>query len=130
MIKLKTILPATPQQIYNAWLSGKGHTAMTGAKATGSKKIGGKFTAWDGYISGTNEKLVENKTIVQHWRTSEFSDRALDSKLVIELKAVQQGTQLTLTHTNTPKAQEASYKQGWQEHYFEPMQAYFKIHRS
>ena len=48
-----------------------------------------------------------------------------DSKLIIELKKVKEGTQLTLIQTNIPEGQ-TQYKEGWEEHYFEPMNAYFK----
>ncbi|EKD78942.1 MAG: hypothetical protein ACD_41C00222G0003 [uncultured bacterium] len=125
MISLTTTIPATPAQVYRAWLDGKTHAAMTGAKATGSAKVGSRFTAWDGYILGRNIKLVPSKQIVQAWRTSEFADDDPDSTLTITLAKTKTGTKLSLKHIGTPKSQEASYRSGWQEHYFEPMQEYF-----
>src|SRR3989338_2505698 len=125
MIILTTTFPVSPEKIYQAWLTGKKHTAMTGAKATGTAKVGSKFTAWDGYIWGKNLTVVKNKKIVQSWRTSEFGDDDPDSVLTITLAKVAGGTKLTLQHKNTPKSQEASYRQGWEDHYFEPMRAYF-----
>lgn len=125
MITLHTIIPATPTQVYVAWLDGKKHAAMTGAKATGTAKVGSKFTAWDGYIWGKNVKLVKDKQIVQAWRTSEFADSDPDSTLTITLAKTKTGTKLTLKHTGTPKSQETSYRSGWQDHYFDPMQEYF-----
>lgn len=125
MITLTTALPATPAQVYAAWLDGKKHTAMTGAKATGSAKVGSKFTAWDGYIWGINTKLVKNKKIVQSWRTSEFSKDDPDSTLTVIFTKTKTGTKMRLQHKGTPKAQEASYRQGWHDHYFAPMRQYF-----
>ena len=126
-LKLNIILPATPKKIYDAWLNGKEHTAFTGGKATASNKIKGKFTAWDGYISGVNIDLKEGKKIVQAWRTTEFPDDALDSILEIGLTAKAGGkTTLTLTQTNIPKGQGVKYKGGWKNHYLKPMQEYFK----
>lgn len=119
------MLSSSPAQVYAAWLDGKKHTAMTGAKATGTAKVGSKFTAWDGYILGKNVTLVQDKKIVQAWRTSEFTDSDPDSVLTITLVKTKTGTQLTLQHTGTPKSQEASYRSGWQDHYFGPMQEYF-----
>ena len=72
--KLVTTIPATPEAIYDAWLDGAAHSAMTGAEATASDKVGASFTAWDGYIHGRNIELVKGRRIVQSWRTSEFSD--------------------------------------------------------
>lgn len=125
MISLTTTLSASPADVYTAWLSSQGHSAMTGSTATASDRVDALFTAWDGYISGSNTELVPNKKIVQAWRTSEFPDDALDSTLTIELVPTHSGTELRLTHKNTPKDQEANYRKGWQEHYFEPMQRYF-----
>lgn len=83
---LTTVIPATPAEIYKAWLSTKGHTAMTGSAAKVDGKIGGKFTAWDGYIFGSTLALEPDQRIVQAWRTSEFPDEAPDSLVEITLK--------------------------------------------
>lgn len=125
MITLTKTFSVHPSAVYSAWLVGSRHAAMTGSKATGSAKVGAKFTAWDGYIWGKNLELVKDKTIVQSWRTSEFSDSDPDSTLTIQLSKTKVGTKLILKHVGTPKNQEASYRTGWQEHYFEPMREYF-----
>lgn len=124
-LSVSTVLPATPKQIYDAWLSSKGHTEMTDGEAKGNAKVGSVFTAWDGYIEGKNLELEPGKRIVQSWRTSEFPDDADDSHLEIILEEVSDGTKITLNHTNIPKGQGKQYKQGWHDHYFEPMKEYF-----
>lgn len=72
---MTAVIPANPQKIYKAWLNSKEHTAMSGSKATASAKIKGKFTAWDGYISGHNLELQDGKKIVQAWRSTEFPEK-------------------------------------------------------
>ncbi|HWY37132.1 MAG TPA: SRPBCC domain-containing protein [Bacteroidia bacterium] len=125
-LKLSVTLPAPPKRIYEAWLNGKEHSAFTGSKATASAKVNGRFTAWDGYISGSNIDLKEGKKIVQAWRTTEFPDTALDSVLEVSfVKAAGGKTKLTLTQINIPKGQGVKYKGGWKTHYFEPMKEYF-----
>ncbi len=123
--KISVILPASPEEIYEGWLSGKIHSAFTGHKATASGKVGGKFTAWDDYISGKNLLLEENKKIVQLWRSTEFRDDAPDSLVEITLDKVTKGTKLTLRHSNIPDEQDPAYKEGWLEFYFAPMKEYF-----
>ena len=59
--KLSAVIPATPTEIYKAWLSTKGHAAMTGSPAKVNGKIGGKFTAWDGYIFGKTLALTSDQ---------------------------------------------------------------------
>jgi uncharacterized protein YndB with AHSA1/START domain len=118
------IIPATPRAVYDAWLDSRAHGAMTGAKAKASAKVGGKFTAWDGYIEGVNLELVPGKRIVQSWRTTEFKASDPDSKITVTLTPVAGGTKLTLLHTKVPDGQ-TGYRSGWGESYFEPMKAYF-----
>lgn len=117
----------TPKQVYDAFLSSKGHSGMTGGAANISAKTGATFSAWDGYITGKNLELVPGKLIVQAWRTSEFPDDAEDSQLRLELSATKdgKGTVLKMTHSNIPGGQEKMYGPGWHESYWEPMKAYF-----
>ena len=55
---ISDIIPAKPSEIYEAWLNSESHAAMTGSVAQVDGKVGGKFTAWDGYISGTTLDLT------------------------------------------------------------------------
>jgi uncharacterized protein YndB with AHSA1/START domain len=122
---ISSLIPATPQEIYHAWMSSDGHSAMTGSPAKISPELGGKFEAWDGYIHGTNLELVPGKRIVQSWRTVEFSADEPDSRIEISLDAEGEQTRLTLHHTGLPPHGK-QYEQGWVESYFEPMKEYFK----
>ena len=123
--KITTYLPATPAQIYQAWLNGKEHSKMTGGKASGTPETGAKFSAWDGYISGRNLELIPDKKIVQAWRTTEFNENDQDSRLEIQLNAKDTGCELILLHSEIPDNQ-PDYESGWEEHYFKPMRAYFE----
>jgi uncharacterized protein YndB with AHSA1/START domain len=121
------VLPATPEQIYEAWLDTDDHSEMTGASATCDPKVGGLFTAWEGYIEGANVELEPFRRIVQRWRTLEFPDDAPDSLLEIVLEASNGGTILTINHSEIPDGQGDAYRQGWVDHYFEPMAAHFRL---
>jgi activator of HSP90 ATPase len=121
---LKTTINATAKDIYTTWLSSKGHSAMTGADAAITAVVGKKFTAWDGYISGTNLELIPYNKIVQAWRTTSFKDSDEDSNIEIVLNETKGKTELTLTHSNIPKDGE-DYKKGWEDYYFIPMKDYF-----
>lgn len=121
---LKTKIKATAEKIYTAWLSSEGHSKMTGGAATISNKVGADFTAWDGYIEGKNIELEPYRKIVQSWRTSQFEEGEEDSQIKILLNEMDGLTELTLIHTNVPESGE-HYIKGWNNHYFEPMKAYF-----
>jgi activator of HSP90 ATPase len=122
---LTDVIPATPREIYDAWLDSKGHTAMTGSAAEAAATKGGSFTAWGGYISGRNLKLEPGKRIVQSWRTTRFTKNDPDSQIEVLLEATGEGTRLTLHHTNVPDGHTGYQNGGWQEHYFEPMKRHF-----
>ena len=117
--------PVKPSELYEAWLDSEIHSNMTGGSAKTSNKLGESFTAWDGYISGKNIKLTQGQEIIQSWRTSDFKEGDVDSEITIKLIPSKGGTTLTLIHTNIPEGQ-PDYAQGWEEHYFTPMKAFFK----
>lgn len=123
---VSTILPVNKEQLFNAWLDSAEHSLFTGGKAKINSKIGGEFFKWDNYIIGTTIVIEPYYKIVQKWRTTEFNDIDENSILEILFDEVPGGTKLSLKHSNIPKGQGDSYKQGWVEHYFEPMKSYFK----
>jgi activator of HSP90 ATPase len=126
---LTDMIPATPRQIYDAWLDGGSHTAMTGSAAKATATVGASFTAWGGYISGRNLTLEPDRRIVQSWRTTRFTADDADSQIEVLLESVADGTRMTLHHTNVPDGHTGYQSGGWQEHYFEPMKRYFGAKR-
>ena len=126
---LTATIPATPEEIYQAWLDSLGHSEMTGGEASMSDQIGAEVSAWDGYISGRNLELIPGERIVQSWRTTEFGDEHEDSVITVVLEEVGDDTLLTLEHSNVPDEQRSYEEGGWQSNYFEPMVAYFTERR-
>ncbi len=118
-------LPASPEAIYDAWLSSEGHSAMTGSRAAISSTVEAPYQAWGDYIEGRNIELVPGQRIVQTWRTSDFPTDHPDSWLTVELAPIAGGTRLTLRHRGVPDGQTTYEKSGWREFDFEPMLAYF-----
>jgi activator of HSP90 ATPase len=119
------VIPATPQAVYDAWMSGEGHAAMTGGGAEVDPRVGGEFTAWDGYIWGRTLELEPGARIVQSWRTSDFEDDDADSQIEVLLAPAPGGTELRLRHTGVPADQLGYENGGWRDNYFEPMKTYF-----
>ncbi len=128
--KLSCTLSATPQAVYDAWLDSAAHGAMTGGAATVDKRVGGAYSAWDGYIAGKTLELIPGKRIVQSWRTSEFAAGDPDSTITVELEQTEVGTRLSLTHSGVPDGQTSYENGGWQDNYFAPMKAYFAREKS
>jgi activator of HSP90 ATPase len=124
-LELSIKLNETAEQLYKDWLDTKAHSCFTGSPAKIDASVKGRFTAWDGYISGTNIKLEPFKRIVQSWRTTEFDEKDQDSTLEIHFEAIGNKTILTLKHKNIPEGQGDDYRKGWMEFYFNPMKAYY-----
>src|ERR1700680_2622595 len=122
---LSTVLPATPDAIFRAWLDTRRHSDMTGGAAVMSSQPGAQVTAWDGYISGTNVELVPGERIVQTWRTTRFAQTDPDSTVTVHLQSIAEGTRLTLIHSNVPDGHMSYQQGGWEQFYFEPMRRYF-----
>lgn len=116
----------TATEIYKAMLDGEKHSKMTGGAATCDPRVGGAFTAWDGYISGTILELRPYHEITQEWRTTEWPSDAPPSHLRWTFSPVEDGTKVTMTHSRVPPSQAESYRQGWHDFYWTPMAEYFK----
>ena len=121
---LKTKFNVSAEEIYTTWLSSEGHSKMTGGAAQISDVVGATFTAWDGYIEGKNLELEPHRRILQSWRTTEFEANEADSQIEILLHETDGQTELTLIHTGLSESGER-YRKGWDNHYFQPMKAYF-----
>lgn len=125
-IRLSARLPVKPEVVFRAWLSSRGHTAMTGGKATANARKGGRFTAWGKYITGKNLVLKRPSRIVQSWRGSSFRRSDPDSRLEVRIvPAGKSASKITLIHTKLPRGAEGRLRKGWGSYYLKPMKTYF-----
>jgi len=124
-LRLSAVFPVSGQLLYTAWMSTRGHSAFTGSKAVVDPVRGGKFTAWDGYISGSNVETEPFVRAVQRWRCMDFPDDGPDSRLEILFEDEKRGALLTLIHTGLPAGMEKDIEKMWKEYYFKPMKKYF-----
>ena len=123
--KMKTIrqsvtFKTTPHEVYEALMDSRKHARFTGAKARISRKVDGKFTAYDEYIEGVNLNLVPDKKIVQSWRGSDWPEGHY-SRTTFSLKKVKNGTHLTFIQSGVPDQYYNDIKQGWYDYYWKPM---------
>lgn len=125
-IRQKVIVAAKSIEIYEAFVNAKKHSAFTGSKATGEGKVGGKFTAWDGYISGKFLELDEGKKIVQEWITTEWPEGYPPSRFELTFREVKDGTEVLMVHSDVPAEQAGELEEGWNESYWKPLKTYFK----
>ncbi len=125
VIKQTVIIPASPDEVYAAYVDAEKQSEFTESKATGKPKVGGKFTAWDGYIYGKYLELEPGRRVVQQWETTDWAEGYGPSTLELTFKPVAGGTEITMVHSNVPKEQEDELAGGWDEFYWKPMKEYF-----
>jgi activator of HSP90 ATPase len=124
-IKQTAKFKVSPKEVYEALMDSKTHSRFTGGKAVISPKVGGKFTAYDGYCWGENLELVEGKKIVQSWTASDWPEGHM-SKVTFALAKDGKGTKLTFTQTNVPDEFAKDIAQGWKDYYWVPMKEMFE----
>ena len=114
-----------PHEVYEALMDSKKHASFTGGKASLSRAVGGRISAYDNYITGKNIELVPDKKIVQDWRAVDWPEDYF-SRITFEFTAVPEGTQLNFTHADVPEGTEEEFTQGWIDNYWEPMKRYLE----
>ena len=124
-IKQKISFKASAHDVYEALMDSKKHSTITGVPAKISRKVGGKFSVYDGYAVGENLELIADKKIVQSWRASDWEEGQY-SQVVFEITAVKTGCTLTFTQTNVPNEHHSAIKQGWIDFYWGPMGKMFE----
>lgn len=130
-IIISSILNTGADFLYKFFTDSKLHTEITGGPAVINKKIGGKFTAWDGYIKGEILSLDKNRRILQKWRTTDFNKKDKDSILEITIKELEKGrSTLILKHSELPEGSEEEYKNGWKEFYIKPLKEFIRKQKS
>ncbi|GJP32591.1 hypothetical protein CLOM_g17208 [Closterium sp. NIES-68] len=121
-----------PADIFETLMDEKRWMAFTQSKAKVSTDVGGTFSLFDGSVTGVNQRLQENKLIMQKWRFSSWPDGHY-STVCITLEEPQVGdTILRLTQTNVPEEDRfgnatvfETTERGWRELIFARIRAVF-----
>jgi activator of HSP90 ATPase len=124
-MKTKTIrqsvtFKSPPHEVYEALMDSEKHARFTGAAASISREVGGRFTAYDGSLEGENLELVPDVKIVQSWRADDWREGHY-SRATFSLKEIEGGTRLAFTQTGVPEESYEDIKQGWIDFYWDPM---------
>ena len=109
-----------PKALYDLYMNAKKHSAVTGAPAKISARIGSKFSAHGDYITGENVQLIKDSLIVQTWRGSDWDKADPDSIFIIQLEPKGKNVLLHAIHAGVPDKHAEHLGKGWYEHYWEP----------
>jgi uncharacterized protein YndB with AHSA1/START domain len=125
-IRQSVIFNAQPKKIFNALIDERLHAKFTGAPALISRKPGGAFTCYGGYLSGFNLEVVSPRLIVQAWRSKDWP-KGTYSIVAFALASEAGGrTKLTFTQTGVPAGDVKAKAEGWKIHYWSRLKAHLK----
>ena len=125
-IRVTGLLQASPNRVFEAWLSSHEHALFTGQAAEIDPKVNGEYTVFRGQLTGKILELKKNKLIVKTWRSREFPDDAKDSRVEIHFKKRKDGTtEIDILHASIPTGLGTKYEQGWLDRYLTPLRTYF-----
>jgi activator of HSP90 ATPase len=126
-IEQSVVFKATPEALYKFFMDSAKHTAVTGAPAKVSNKIGGKWSAFGNMIGGSNLLLVPNWLIVQAWRSHSWKAADPDSILIVRFEKIASGTRVNLAHVGVPAYDHKGVTQGWKHYYWKPWKKYLSV---
>ncbi len=115
---------ASPERLYDIYMDARKHAAAINARASIERKVGGRFSAFDGMLRGRNLVLVPGRLIVQTWRGADWKKSEPDSVLVLAFARAPGGARLTLVHANIPDRYASGIRRGWPKYYWKPWRAY------
>lgn len=126
-IKQNVSFNASPSEVFEALMDEKLHAKFTGGKAKISRKVGGKFSAFDGGIFGKTIELEKDKKIVQEWYCEDENwPEGFFSKLILTITKSGNGAKLSMIQEKVPEKAAKSIAQGWKDYYWEPMKKLLK----
>ena len=121
-------LPAKPARLYEMYINPRLHAAFTGSPVKIAARVGARFEAFGGAISGTSLQLIPKRLIVQSWRSAHFGARDLDSTLILTFLPRGKGGRIMLTHVNVAERDLGGVSDGWAKYYFVPWREYLDSH--
>lgn len=111
---------ATAAALWALYMDSRKHSTALGSPAKMSSKVGARFSAWDGYITGTNLAVMPKRMVVQSWRASDWGAEDDDSTLILAFRDVKGGAEVDMVHSGVPDDEADALDQGWVDNYWTP----------
>lgn len=98
-----------------------------GGPARVQARVNGRYSLWDGEMSGLIREIVYPTRIIYTLREESWEDSYLDSLVTWELKENSRGTELFLRHTGLPNRKiRETHNDGWGEYFLGPLKAFLE----
>jgi uncharacterized protein YndB with AHSA1/START domain len=124
---IKTTLAAKPERIFKALTDSDEIKAWSGQRGIVEPMVDGYVEFFDGWVKGEVISYKPGKEVAYTWRPDEWELKWEDSEVLIALKPIADGTEVTLMHDNLPTQKEAdSHHEGWFKNFLDPLKEYLK----
>lgn len=108
---------ATPHMVYELLLDSARIAKYTGKKCELNRGVGAQFSLLGGEVTGTILELVTDAKIAQDWRERDWLE-GHTSKLIILLRRVPLGTELSFSQTNVPVEKYSKVVDNWEKYFW------------
>ena len=112
------------QCVYEALTNAKQFGELTDAPAEINPEPGGKFSCFDGMITGQTIELIPGNRLVQAWRVGNW-EPGVYSIVKFEFEEINDTeTKLIFDHAGFPEEHRDHLNEGWHERYWTPLKKY------
>ncbi|MBR9704936.1 hypothetical protein GOV12_05980 [Candidatus Pacearchaeota archaeon] len=125
-IKQKVDFNCNCNDLYNYLINPRKLSKIIGGKVTNTQKVGGKFSAYDGYIFGEIIELDPGKKIVLKWACQDFPDKQFSTVNIIFKGKTPKTCEIDFTHDDVPDELFEDLSLGWNEFYWDPIKDYLQ----
>jgi activator of HSP90 ATPase len=115
----------TPHALFEMFLDSKKHSKSTGMPAHVSRKVSGRFRAFNGALEGKNLLIALDKQVVQLWRATHWKKEDW-SILILTFSKVAGGAQVDLVHVGVPAYDHKGVRKGWPKYYWKPWKKFLR----
>ncbi|KAJ8326293.1 Co-chaperone [Batrachochytrium dendrobatidis] len=123
-IKQRIEFIASPHDIYHTLLDQQRACIWTRGNAEICRVTGGEFSLFNGNVSGSITRLIENKTIEMKWRVQSWPKHHY-STVVMNLEEGADETILNLVQKGVPVGEKETTETNWTNYYWNPIKATF-----
>jgi activator of HSP90 ATPase len=113
---------APPRVLCELYADARRHAKVIGAPVRFERRVGGRFSAWWGGVSGVNIVLRTPKLIIQAWRAADFPEDCY-SILHLSFGSARRGrTRLELMQHGVPRGSARAIEKNWHDCYWNSIQ--------
>jgi uncharacterized protein YndB with AHSA1/START domain len=128
---VRIAIDAPPAEVFRALTDARRLRAWSGQAGRVPKRIGGAFSWFDGWVTGSVLAYDAGKQLAMTWAVSEWPKGTKASIVRMTFSGSSRRTTVRIGHTGLPNAKEASsHKKGWEEFVFGPMRVHLAGRRA